>query len=179
MGNTKSQRAEQKELPPVRHEGNRRKNRGQLQKVAETLEQGPINDLISPGPQPSFVAPGGSPQLVADRRMTRPPKPSPRTGSEHRLEQHLRNELQKLGFRVIKLNPDWAIGIPDRLVLTPMGKVIFVELKTKSNVSKAQRRWYDWLKTNGFDARIVRGPDEADEFLKEMYREATARPTRK
>ncbi len=47
---------------------------------------------------------------------------------ESRIENYLKRQVDKIGGRAYKWNPTGVIGLPDRMVLLPGGKVIFVEL---------------------------------------------------
>lgn len=49
------------------------------------------------------------------------------------------------------VSPGWA-GVPDRLVLLPGGRIIFVETKRPkgSKVAALQKKWREWLTDLGF-----------------------------
>jgi hypothetical protein len=48
---------------------------------------------------------------------------------EGQLERRLKREVKRLGGRAVKfVSPGWA-GVPDRLILIPGGRVVFVEMK--------------------------------------------------
>lgn len=53
--------------------------------------------------------------------------------------------------------PGWA-GVPDRIVLLPGGRVLFVELKRPKGgeVRKLQEWWHDKLRRLGFTVWVVR-----------------------
>ncbi len=48
---------------------------------------------------------------------------------ESRIENYLKRRVEKLGGKAYKWAPVGVVGVPDRMVLLPGGKVIFVELK--------------------------------------------------
>ena len=50
--------------------------------------------------------------------------------TEKQIEKRLCEEVKALGGIAIKLNSLSMAGLPDRLILMPRGKVIFVELKS-------------------------------------------------
>jgi len=50
--------------------------------------------------------------------------------SEKKVEKKLNEEIKKLGGMSIKLLSTHLTGLPDRLCLLPLGRVLFVELKT-------------------------------------------------
>lgn len=98
---------------------------------------------------------------------------------EANIEKQMYLAVKKLNGRCIKLNPMWNIGIPDRMILLPMGRVYFIELKHRSKVSKAQVVWIKWLNNAGFDARVIRGKIELDIFLKEIEDDEPSRHSSK
>jgi hypothetical protein len=60
---------------------------------------------------------------------------------ERSLERWLSRYCEKQGFICIKLT--FFVGIPDRMVLMPKGKVVFLELKTKAGKPTSAQIW--WL----------------------------------
>lgn len=85
---------------------------------------------------------------------------------EATFESSFVDKLEGLGAWVIKLLPSVA-GLPDRLVLLPYGRLIFVELKTNTGrVRPIQTARHNKLRTLGFDVRVIR-PNQANAFIKE------------
>ena len=76
--------------------------------------------------------------------------------NEKVLEKKLVSEVEKLGGLALKL---WAVsvtGLPDRLVLLPIGRVCFVELKTTGKVrSPRQNIVSKTLQKLGFSVYLV------------------------
>lgn len=71
---------------------------------------------------------------------------------EKEIEAKLVNLVKRHGGLCLKwICPGWA-GVPDRIVLLPGGKVIFVELKRPEGgvISRRQKWWADKLKVLGF-----------------------------
>lgn len=71
---------------------------------------------------------------------------------EKDIEQKLRRTVEKHGGQCLKwVCPGWA-GVPDRLVLLPGARVIFVETKRPKGgkLSKMQEWWRDRLTALGF-----------------------------
>ena len=61
-------------------------------------------------------------------------------------------------------------GVPDRLVITPDGRVVFVELKTEvGRLAKIQHWQIEEMKARGADVRIVKGIDQAKTFVQEVF----------
>ncbi len=60
-------------------------------------------------------------------------------------------------------------GVPDRIVLTPDGRIYFIELKTETGkLSNLQRAQITRLKDLGQDVRVLYGLEDVKEFLEEM-----------
>lgn len=61
-------------------------------------------------------------------------------------------------------------GVPDRIVITPGGRTIYVELKTEvgrlSNLQKWQR---SELEKRGADIRVLKGLDQVKKFVEEVF----------
>jgi hypothetical protein len=49
--------------------------------------------------------------------------------TEKAIETKLREEVKKSGGLALKFSSSYYTGIPDRIILLPGGKIIFVELK--------------------------------------------------
>jgi hypothetical protein len=73
-----------------------------------------------------------------------------------------------------KLNPAWTVGIPDRLVLLPPGRVVFVETKSEDGRVRKKQAWiHEKLRAMGFRVEIPWTTDEVRELFKQLDREAT------
>lgn len=74
------------------------------------------------------------------------------TQLEKDIEQKLIKIVKRHGGRCPKwVSPGWS-GVPDRLVLLPGGRIIFVETKRPkgSRVAALQKKWKAWLEELGF-----------------------------
>lgn len=93
-----------------------------------------------------------------------------RTDTESTVEGHLCRSVKTLGGLCIKLNPFGVRGIPDRLVLLPVGRVCFVELKRPVGgvFEPLQERWHVKLRTMGFRVYVCNTKASVDDALKEM-----------
>ena len=72
----------------------------------------------------------------------------------------------------LKLRIDGRNGWPDRTVITPAGRTMFVEFKTtKGCLSAAQREWIVELQSLGYDVTVatsfLQAKDALDLFLTE------------
>lgn len=62
---------------------------------------------------------------------------------EASIENYLIERVDKAGGLVVKLVPDGQVGIPDRLIVLPGGRVAFVELKRpKGGIVAHMQRWW-------------------------------------
>lgn len=78
------------------------------------------------------------------------------TKLEKDIERKLRDTVKKHGGLCLKwVCPGWS-GVPDRIILMPGGRVMFVETKRPkdSKVSKLQKWWLEKLQSLGFTARV-------------------------
>lgn len=61
-------------------------------------------------------------------------------------------------------------GVPDRIVITPAGRTIYVELKTEVGRLSALQKWQRAeLEKRGADIRVLKGLDQVREFVREVF----------
>ena len=86
---------------------------------------------------------------------------------EASIERKLRREVAKRGGRALKfISPGWS-GAPDRLVLLPGGKIIFVELKAPGKKPRPlQLKRHEELRQLGFHVEVIDSPEGVDEFIR-------------
>ena len=85
---------------------------------------------------------------------------------EKEIEAKLRDMVKQTGGLCLKwVCPGWA-GVPDRIVLLPSGRVIFVELKRPKGgqVSKRQMWWRVKLRSLGFTHYFIWNEVDLDGF---------------
>lgn len=71
--------------------------------------------------------------------------------SEKNTERYLTDEVRKIGGKAYKFVSPGCIGVPDRLVCLPGGRVVFAELKSEGKHSTPnQRKQQERLKSLGF-----------------------------
>ena len=89
---------------------------------------------------------------------------------ESDIERKLNDQIHKRGGLCYKFTSPSASGVPDRIVIAPGGKVVFIELKTDSGqISELQ----DWqiarINKIGGDARVLRGINQVMDFINEVF----------
>lgn len=85
---------------------------------------------------------------------------------EKDIEKRLVREVKKLGGLCLKWVSPGNSGVPDRIVLMPGGKAIFVELKRPGGREGGlQRYWKATLETLGFDCYTIYDYTEMQELI--------------
>lgn len=88
---------------------------------------------------------------------------------ESQIERRLVEGVKRLGGMCLKFVSPGTLGVPDRIIITAKGRVIFVELKTETGrLTKIQRYVIGEMRKRGADARVVKGIDEVKELLAEI-----------
>ena len=85
---------------------------------------------------------------------------------ESKIEKRLKKEIELIGGKALKFVSPGMSGVPDRIVLIPYGKVIFVELKAPGKklrpIQELRRKELEKL---GFDYWIVDSYEEIESLL--------------
>ena len=81
---------------------------------------------------------------------------------ERDIEKVLVREVRKLGGRAYKWVSPGNDGVPDRIVILPGMRPVFVELKAESGKLQIRR-----LLDMGQDVRVLRGIREVEQFLED------------
>ena len=88
---------------------------------------------------------------------------------ESSLEKRLVKGLSDAGALAMKFTSPGRAGVPDRIVLLPGGRVIFVELKTeKGHLTELQISTHNTLRSFGFDVRTLYGKQYVEGFIHEI-----------
>lgn len=91
---------------------------------------------------------------------------------ESKIEDWLNDRIRELGGISRKFISPGNPGVPDRIYITPDGRIYFVELKRiigkLSNVQVWQREKFREM---GVEVRVIYGMDQAKEFIKELKHE--------
>ncbi len=88
---------------------------------------------------------------------------------ESTIERHLVEGVKKLGGMCVKFVSPGTPGVPDRIIITATGRIIFAELKTETGrLSKIQRYTVEQMQKRGADVRVVKGMDSVKALLEEI-----------
>ena len=85
---------------------------------------------------------------------------------EKEIESKLRDMVKAQGGWCLKwVCPGWA-GVPDRIVLLPMGRIVFVETKRPKGgvVGRRQEKWAEILTGLGFRHYFIYNKDDLERF---------------
>jgi hypothetical protein len=85
---------------------------------------------------------------------------------EAAVEKHLREKVKALGGKAYKFVSPGNAGVPDRLVLLPGGKVVFVELKAPGRLSTPlQKNRQREITALGFEVLVIDSKQGVDDFI--------------
>lgn len=85
---------------------------------------------------------------------------------EDKVEDRLAKAVECLGGLAFKFKPFGIIGVPDRIVLLPGGRLIFVELKKPDGTVKPwQTRMHNRLRSLGFKVLVLYTLRQVDEWF--------------
>lgn len=88
---------------------------------------------------------------------------------ESEVERWLVKELKKMGCIADKFVSPGNAGVPDRIVIIPGGRIIFVELKTDTGeLSEIQKWQIGRYKCRDAEVRVVYGLKEANALVDEV-----------
>lgn len=82
------------------------------------------------------------------------------------IEEYLRDKVKTLGGKAFKFVSPGNDGVPDRLVLLPGGKAVFVELKAPGKQSTPQQKNRQReIKALGFEVLNIDSKQYVDDFI--------------
>ena len=88
---------------------------------------------------------------------------------ESELEKKLGKRLKDLGCLYFKFVSPGNTGVPDRLIILPGGRVIFVELKTESGrLTPLQFFQINRLQAQGCIVRVSYGMEDAEQLADDI-----------
>lgn len=75
---------------------------------------------------------------------------------ENKIENRLKKEVEKIGGKALKLVSPGMTGVPDRIVLLPKGRIIFVELKAPGKKRKKRQEYMcNLIEQLGFKVLVI------------------------
>ena len=88
---------------------------------------------------------------------------------ESQIEARLVQGVKARGGMCIKFTSPGLPGVPDRIVITPAGRVCFVELKTEiGRLAKIQQWVIGEMEKRGAEVFVVKGQEAVKDFLEEV-----------
>jgi len=88
---------------------------------------------------------------------------------ESDVEKYMVTRLGESTIPCVKFLPYGIVGMPDRIILLPDSKVMWVELKTDNGrLSDVQRYRHKKLKDSGQDVRVIWNREDVDELVAEI-----------
>jgi hypothetical protein len=88
---------------------------------------------------------------------------------ESKIEKRLKNEIEKIGGKALKFVSPGLSGVPDRIVLLPLGKIIFIELKAPGEELRPLQKFRaKELMKLGFDVKCIDSIDGIKALIKEV-----------
>ena len=88
---------------------------------------------------------------------------------ESEIERKMVRMIRQRGGLCWKFTSPGTPGVPDRIIITPDGRIYFVELKTEvgrlANIQKWRR---ELLQKYRCDVLVLRGMDEVEAFIEEV-----------
>lgn len=94
---------------------------------------------------------------------------------EKDIEKLFRDEIKKAGGKAYKFTSPGNDGVPDRIVMLPDGRIVFVELKTDTGkLSRLQELQCKKIAELGQTVRVLHGLSEVRDFFLEFGLETAA-----
>ena len=88
---------------------------------------------------------------------------------ESKLEHHLVREVERIGGRAPKWVSTGNRGVPDRLVILPGGRTIYVEMKAPGKpLEPLQVRWAKILRDMGHQVYKIDSNEDINKFIIEV-----------
>lgn len=86
---------------------------------------------------------------------------------EQNIEKYLTDEMKKAGGKSYKWVSPGNNGVPDRIIIFPSGKIIFVELKAPGKVPTAyQKLVHRELKRLNCEVHVIDSKKQIDELIR-------------
>lgn len=91
---------------------------------------------------------------------------------ESKIEKYLKKKIELLNGKAYKFVSPGISGVPDRIVLLPHGRIVFVELKAPGKkLRKLQEIRFKELRNLGFRCEMIDSIEAVNEFVGEFRNE--------
>lgn len=88
---------------------------------------------------------------------------------ENKIEKKLVNEIEKIGGKALKFISPGLSGAPDRIVILPGGKIIFIELKAPGKKLRPLQEYRaKEFRKLGLDVRCIDSTEEIKALIIEV-----------
>ncbi|KGI42494.1 VRR-NUC domain-containing protein [Clostridium tetani] len=88
---------------------------------------------------------------------------------ESRIEKRLKKEIEKLDGKALKFVSPGMSGVPDRIILLPQGRIVFIELKAPGKKPRSIQKYrIKELKNLGFRVEIIDSIEGVNNFIREI-----------
>lgn len=88
---------------------------------------------------------------------------------EKEVEAYLNKRIKEIGGLTAKLDATFQKGVPDRVVVSPGGRVIFVEVKSPTGrLGPMQKVWEEKIRTVGVAYRVVWSKEDVEALIDEV-----------
>lgn len=89
---------------------------------------------------------------------------------ESSIESKLVRMVRERGGLCFKFVSPGNPGVPDRIVITPAGRTVYVELKTEVGRLAAIQKWqHEEMRKRGADVRTLKGLEQVKAFVEEVF----------
>lgn len=89
---------------------------------------------------------------------------------ESSIESKLVRMVRERGGLCFKFVSPGNPGVPDRIVITPTGRTVYVELKTETGRLAAIQKWqHEEMRKRGADVRTLKGLEQVKAFVEEVF----------
>lgn len=86
--------------------------------------------------------------------------------NESTIEKRLKKEIELIGGKALKFVSPGVSGVPDRIVLLPHGRIVFVELKAPGEKPRAIQNYRaKELRGLGFEVKVIDSIEKVKEFV--------------
>ncbi|QRG66943.1 VRR-NUC domain-containing protein [Brevibacillus choshinensis] len=88
---------------------------------------------------------------------------------ESNLERRLVREVERIGGKAPKWTSPGNRGVPDRLVILPGGRTVYVEMKAPGKqLEPLQEKWAKTLRSLGHEVYKIDSVEGIEEFIQEV-----------